>query len=163
MFVTSAVISALFTTPSVAINVAHPLLEEINSELSTEGRQLTFLCGHDSNIASVLAALRVEDYSLPETIEKKTPIGSKLVISVWTNSDGDKMVSLDLVYQKTEQLRELSLLDEANDPGIYSLKLEGLEADENGMYKLEDVKQRFSDVISEYDELIDMYEEDEAA
>ena len=153
----------LFTTPLVAINVAHPLLEEINSELSTEGRQFTFLCGHDSNIASVLAALRVEDYSLPETIEKKTPIGSKLVISVWTNRDGDKMVSLDLVYQKTEQLRELSLLDEANDPGIYSLKLEGLEADENGMYKLEDVKQRFSDVISEYDELIDMYEEDEAA
>ena len=153
----------LFTTPSVAINVAHPLLEEINSELSTEGRQFTFLCGHDSNIASVLAALRVEDYSLPETIEKKTPIGSKLVISVWTNRDGDKMVSLDLVYQKTEQLRELSLLDEANDPGIYSLKLEGLEADKNGMYKLEDVKQRFSDVISEYDELIDIYEEDEAA
>ncbi|MBQ6229770.1 MAG: histidine-type phosphatase [Eubacterium sp.] len=153
----------LFTVPDIAVNVAHPLLEEMNNELSTEGRQFTFLCGHDSNIASVLAALDVEEYSLPETIEKKTPIGSKLVISVWTNSDGDKMVSLDLVYQKTEQLRELSLLDEANDPGIYSLRLKGMEADENGMYKLEDVKQRFSDVISEYDELIDIYEEDEAA
>ena len=71
----------LFTAPSVAVNVAHPLLEEMEKELSTEGRQFTFLCGHDSNLASVLSALEVEEYSLHGTIEKKTPIGGKLVIS----------------------------------------------------------------------------------
>ena len=61
----------LFTAPSVAVNVAHPLLAEMNKELKTDGRKFTFLCGHDSNIASVLAALDVEEYELPNSIEKR--------------------------------------------------------------------------------------------
>lgn len=60
----------------MAINVAHPLLRLMSEELSLDNRKFTFLCGHDSNIASVLAALDVENYSLPNSIEKKTPIGS---------------------------------------------------------------------------------------
>ena len=32
-------------------------LKEIRDELTEEGRKFTFLCGHDANIASVLAAL----------------------------------------------------------------------------------------------------------
>jgi glucose-1-phosphatase len=51
----------LFTAPLVAVNVAHPLLQEMLAELRQDGRQFTFLCGHDSNIGSVLAALGVED------------------------------------------------------------------------------------------------------
>ena len=50
----------LFTAPSVAVNVAHPLLQEMSKELAVPGRKFTFLCGHDSNIASVLAALGAE-------------------------------------------------------------------------------------------------------
>ena len=44
----------------------------MNKELKTDGCKFTFLCGHDSNIASVLAALDVEEYELPNSIEKKT-------------------------------------------------------------------------------------------
>ena len=89
----------LFTAPSVAVNVAHPLLETMLSELRTEGRKFSFLCGHDSNIASVLAALKAGEYYLPDAIEKKTPIGSKLVIGKWHGKDGKMYAELLLVYE----------------------------------------------------------------
>lgn len=151
----------LFTVPEVAVNTAHPLLCEINSELTTEGREFSFLCGHDSNIASVLAALRVEDYSLPCAIEKKTPIGVKVVICKWRNEQNEEVISLDLVYQTVEQLRETTLLDLSEPPAIYGLRLQGLTADENGCYLIEDVMQRLEEVITEYDELKERYEPEE--
>ena len=152
----------LFSTPSVAVNVAHPLLEEMKKELTTDGRQFTFLCGHDSNLASVMSALEVEDYSLPGTIEK-TPIGGKLVISKWKDKDGQEFISLDLVYQKTEQLQQMSLLTDDNPPGIYSLKLKGLNADANGLYKAKEVMERFDKAIGAYDSLVEEYEAEGAA
>lgn len=100
----------LFSVPGISVNVAHPLLEEMEKELMSENREFSFLCGHDSNILSVLSALDAEDYYLPDAIEKKTPIGSKLVVCRWADSSGEEFISLDLVYQKTEQLRNLSLL-----------------------------------------------------
>jgi glucose-1-phosphatase len=36
----------------------------------------------------VNAALEVEEYSLPKSIEKKTPIGSKLVFEKWVDNSG---------------------------------------------------------------------------
>ncbi|MCR5178745.1 MAG: histidine-type phosphatase, partial [Lachnospiraceae bacterium] len=79
----------LFSAPIVAENVAYPLVSEILSEMETDGRLFTFLCGHDSNVASVLAALGVKDYVLPGAIEKKTPIGCKLVFTKWSR-DGQE-------------------------------------------------------------------------
>ena len=70
----------LFGVPGVAENVAHPMLQELLTELRTPGRKFAFLCGHDSNIGSVLAALRAEDFSAPAAIEAKTPIGGKVLI-----------------------------------------------------------------------------------
>ena len=58
----------LFAAPSVAANVAHPMLRELLAELRTSGRKFAFLCGHDSNIGSVLAALGVEPYNAPAAI-----------------------------------------------------------------------------------------------
>ena len=140
----------LFTAPSVATNVAHPLLIELKNELQAEGRKFSFLCGHDSNLASILAALNVEEYSLPDAIEKKTPIGAKLVLSKWKDSNGQEWISLDMVYQKTEQLEDMTLLDIDNPPGIYNLKLKGLNSSENGLYKAEDVLKRFDEAILNY-------------
>ena len=152
----------LFSAPSVSVNVAHPLLEEIEKELTTEGRQFTFLCGHDSNLASVLSALEIQDYNLPEILEK-TPIGGKLVVSKWKDKAGQEFISLDIVYQKTGQLQEMSLLSDENPPGIYNLKLKGLNADPNGLYKAEDVMDRFDRAIGAYDSLIEEYEAKDAA
>ncbi len=153
----------LFTAPLIAAYVAHPLLEEMEKELTTKGRQFTFLCGHDSNLASVLAALQVSDYSLPKAIEKKTPIGSKLVVSRWKDKAGAEFITLDLVYQTTDQLRGLTLLGEDNPPAIYTLSLEGLDADDQGMYKAEDVLERFKEAIDEYDVIVEDYSAEGAA
>ncbi len=152
----------LFSAPSVSVNVAHPLLEEIEKELTAEGRQFTFLCGHDSNLASVMSALEIQDYSLPGTLEK-TPIGGKLVVSKWKDKDGQEFISLDMVYQKTGQLQEMSLLNDENPPVIYNLKLKGINSDANGLYKAEDVMDRFDKAIGAYDSLIEEYEAEDAA
>lgn len=133
----------LFTAPVVAHQVAAPLLKTIAEELQTEGRKFAFLCGHDSNIGSVLAAIEAEDYSLPQTIEKKTPIGSKLVVEKWQNAKGQYFVSINLVYQSTEQLRQLSLLDLNNPPVVFPLQLKGLTMNHDGLYPMDDVLQRF--------------------
>lgn len=133
----------LFTAPVVAHQVAAPLLKTIAEELQTEGRKFAFLCGHDSNIGSVLAAIEAEDYSLPQTIEKKTPIGSKLVMEKWQDAKGQYFVSVNLVYQSTEQLRQLSLLDLNNPPVVFPLQLKSLTMNHDGLYPMDDVLQRF--------------------
>ena len=137
----------LFTVPVVARQVARPLLRTMLEELQTEGRQFTFLCGHDSNISSVLAALHAEDYCLPSTIEKKTPIGCKLVIEKWEDDEGKSYAALNLVYQSTEQLRNMTLLDMENPPMVFPVRLKGLDANADGLYPFEDVLKRIDDVI----------------
>ena len=133
----------LFTAPAVACQVAHPLLRTMLEELKHDGRKFTFLCGHDSNIGSVLAALEAENYSLPKTIEEKTPIGCKLVIEKWENANGQLFVSLNLVYQSTEQLRQMTLLDLENPPMVFPIRLKGLSADADGLYPYEALVGRF--------------------
>lgn len=143
----------LFTAPIVAVNVAHPLLQYMYDELNADTRKFTFLCGHDSNIASVDAALGVEDYSLPNSIEKKTPIGSKLVFEKWVDAAGKAYVAINLVYQSTGQLKQMSLLDLRHTPQIYALKLKGLTQNIDGLYTFEDVNNRFLQAIRAYDDI----------
>ncbi|MBQ4298516.1 MAG: histidine-type phosphatase [Clostridia bacterium] len=152
----------LFTAPLIAPNVAHPLLQEIASEMETDGRRFTFLCGHDSNIGSVLASLGVTEYSLPETIEK-TPIGCKLVFSKWRAPDGRIYRSADLVYQSTEQLRNLSLLDTAHPPVIFPVVIPGVERNADGLYPADAFSARLSGAIAEYDRILAEYALDAAA
>lgn len=143
----------LFTAPIVAVNVAHPLLQYMYDELNDKDRKFTFLCGHDSNIASVDAALGVEDYSLPNSIEKKTPIGSKLVVEKWVDAAGKAYVAVNLVYQSTDQLKQMSLLDLQHTPQVFSLKLKGLNQNTDGLYTFEDVNARFLQAIRAYDDI----------
>ena len=137
----------LFTAPVVARQVARPLLQTLLEELQVEGRKFTFLCGHDSNIGSVLAALEAENYSLPNTIEKKTPIGCKLIIEKWEDPEGQVYATLNLVYQSTEQLRSMSLLDLENPPMVFPIRLKGLSANDDGLYPFDSVLDRMEAVI----------------
>ena len=140
----------LFTAPVVARQVARPLLRTILEELQKDGRKFTFLCGHDSNIGSVLASLDVEDYSLPYTIEKKTPIGSKIVIEKWEDTEGHPFVALNLVYQSTEQLRNMTLLDLENPPMVFSVHLKGMNANGDGLYPFDALVQRIKTATISY-------------
>jgi glucose-1-phosphatase len=71
------------------------------SELKTEGRKFSFLCGHDVNIASVLAALGTEEHELPDTVEPRAPIGVKIGFETWSSTDGESYARVPLVYQNT--------------------------------------------------------------
>ena len=151
-------LQVLFTSPLVSVNVAHPLLAEIEAELTTEGRRFTFLCGHDSNIGSVLAALGVEPYELPGAIDK-TPIGGKLVFARWRAEDGTAWISVDLVYQTTEQLQDATLLDLELHPASVDMQFAGLTAHEHALYREEDFMARLRDSIARYDEIVETYKE----
>lgn len=147
----------LFAAPTVAINVAHPLLVYMYDELSDKDRKLSFLCGHDSNIASVTAALEVEPYDLPNSIEKKTPIGCKLVFEKFEGKDGQMYCDINLTYQSTEQLRNIAMLGLNNPPQIFPIALKGLQKNADGLYLLNDVKARFMKAIRAYDKIEDEF------
>lgn len=147
----------LFTAPLIAANVAHPLLGEINAELNNSDRTFTFLCGHDSNVGSVLAALGAEDYELPGAIEAKTPIGCKLVFCRWKDKDGNKFCTVDLVYQNTDQLRSASLMDLEQHPSIVPMTFSGITANADGLYAEKDFMALLQNSIDEYDRIVDDY------
>ena len=143
----------LFTSTAVAVNVAQPLLVEIKNELQEENRRFTFLCGHDSNIASVLAAMGVEEYSLPGTVERDTPIGVKLVFEVYEGPDQQDYCRIRLVYQTTQQIRELEPLDLDTPPASFAPDFRGMEKNADGLYLLEDVYNRIQEGLDLYDTL----------
>lgn len=147
----------LFTRPLVSVNVAHPLLEEIYSELLAEGRKFSFLCGHDSNIASVLAALGVKDYQLQGTVEPETPIGAKLVFARYLDPKGEAYYTVRLVYQSTEQLRTTALLSLEDPPLEQDLAFEGVQASGDGMIPEKELLGLFEKSIAAYDALVEEY------
>ena len=147
----------LFGTPLIAVNAAHPLLQEIRSELEADGRRFSFLCGHDSNIASVLAALGATEYLLPNTVEQHTPIGVKLVFSRWLDGEGEAFYTVELVYQTTDQLRGLTSLTLDNPPERFALGFDGLQANADGMFAEADLLALLDGSIAAYDALAGEY------
>ena len=147
----------LFAAPLVSVHVAHPLLEEIRSELLADGREFSFLCGHDSNIASVLGALGVKDYTLSDTVEQKTPIGVKLVFARYLTPEDEAYYTVSLVYQSTQQLRDLTLLSPENPPMQEFLQFEGVETNADNMIAENDLLDLFDETIDAYDWLLEEY------
>ena len=143
----------LFAAPSVAANVAHPMLQELLAELRQPGRKFAFLCGHDSNIGSVLAALGAEPYSAVNAIETKTPIGGKILFQKYRGRDGKAYADLWLVYASADQLRDVSILSVDNPPMALPLRLKSLTANADGLYLLSDLERRFAEAIDLYDNL----------
>ncbi len=152
-------LNVLFGTPLLSTHVAHPLLMVIRDELNNEGRKFTFLCGHDSNLVSVMSALGVEDVVLPESVERNASIGSKIVFSRWRSPDGKEWISVDLVYQTTSQLRGLELLDAENHPAVYRLSFTGVKPNEDGLYPIEEFMGHLDVSIQEFDILKEKYGE----
>ena len=145
----------LFTTHSAAVNLAYPLVSRIREELANASRKFTFLCGHDSNLASISAALHL---NLPETehaLEVRTPIGSKLVFEKW--SDGSKeYVAINLVYPKYTQMHARTLLSLEESPMVQTVTVEGLTANSDGLYRLADLDARMAGAMAEYEAIEDV-------
>ena len=147
----------LFGAPLVAPNLANPLLREIRAELTAEGRRFSFLCGHDSNVCSVLASLGVEDYLLPDAVEQRTPIGVKLVMERWLRADGTAWYRAALVYQSPAQLRSMEQLTLENPPSEFPQRFEGVETNADGMMAEADFLGLFDRAIETYEELLERY------
>ena len=148
----------LMTAPLVSVNIAHPLLQEIRAELTAEGRKFSFLCGHDSNVASVLAAMGVEDYLLPDTVEQHTPIGVKLVFERWAAADGEAWYQVSLVYQSTSQLRGIIPLSLDHPPVKYTLRFAGANETADGLIPENELLAILDGAIAEYDALLTRYQ-----
>ena len=144
----------LFTTHAAAVNLAYPLVSRIREELQRQDRKFLFLCGHDSNLASISAAL---DFQLPETeraLELHTPIGSKLVFEKW--SDGtDEYVAVNLVYQTLDQLQGRTLLSPEVPPMVMPIVVKGLTPNSDGLYRIDELDARFAKAMGEYDAIVD--------
>ena len=147
----------LFEAPLVSVNVAHPLLQEIRAELVAEGRRFSFLCGHDSNVASVLSALGAEEYLLPDTVEPRTPIGVKLVFARWLDEKREACYSVELVYQSTDQLRGMTPLALDTPPMRFALHFAGAPENADGMIAEADLLALLDRSIAAYDVLAAEY------
>ena len=154
----------LFAAPLISVNVAHPLLQELKNELEQEERIFSFLCGHDANIVSVLAALGAEDYELPETLETQTPIGGKLTFERYLDVNGAAWYAVNMIYQSTEQLRNCTPLSPESPPMKAALHFAGIQSNEDGLIAEADLLNRFREALDAFDHLTEEYTDvDEAA
>ena len=145
----------LFTTHAAAVNLAYPLVSRIREELNNSDRKFVFLCGHDSNLASIGAALRMVYPETENALELHTPIGSKLVFEKWTDGTED-YVAVNLVYQSVEQLQGRTLLSPGEPPMALPVTIEGLTSNADGLYSLSDLDARMAETMAEYDAIEDI-------
>ena len=144
----------LFTTHAAAVNLAYPLVSRIREELNRSDRKFMFLCGHDSNLASIGAAIGLQ---LPETenaLEIHTPIGSKIVFEKWTDGTED-YVAVNLVYQAVSQLQNRTLLSLDMPPIVLPVTIEGLTANDDGLYRHTDFDAHMAKAMAEYEAIED--------
>ncbi len=144
----------LFTAHSAAVNLAYPLVSRIREELQRSDRKFMFLCGHDSNLASIGSALRLNFPETEKALELHTPIGSKIVFEKWTDGSMD-YVAVNLVYQGVSQLQGRTLLDLQTPPMVKSISIEGLTANSDGLYTLSDLDSRLAEAMAEYEAIED--------
>ena len=158
----SSHIALRFMSPLVAINGAHQMLEEILAELNHAGRKITFLCGHDSNLSTVLGALDATDYELTGTLEKRAPIGGKLVFEKWRGDDGAAYGRLRMIYPGTKQLRETLPLTLEEPPMSCVIHVPGTTIDADGFCPLPELTDSIQKAIDAYDDLQREYGEEAA-
>ena len=144
----------LYATHSAAVNLAYPLVSRIREELANEKRKFTFLCGHDVNLTSIGAGLRLNIPETEQALEVRTPIGSKLVFEKW-NDGTDDYVAVNLVYAKYNQLQNRTLLSLDEPPMVLPVTITGLTANADGLYRLEDLDRRMLETMAEYEAIED--------
>ena len=133
----------LFGSPAIAANAAKPLLTFIAGALdpklastadqkTAHQAKLAVLVGHDSNIASLLAALKTQDYQLPGQYER-TPISGTVVFQRWHDKQADKdLMKIEYVYPTARQIRNNVALSLKNPPERVTLHIEGCATDSQG-------------------------------
>lgn len=135
-----------FTTSDIAEDFARPLLHYMNrhfkkAESSKENPVFSLVMGHDSNIATLLSALKFKEYNLPDQYEK-TPIGGQVIFQRWHDPQKNRdLLKVEYVYQTTDQIRDGIPLTEENPPGRVVLRLDNVTYDSQGFCDWEDFKE----------------------
>lgn len=144
-------INMIFGTPKSAVKLAEPMIKFLSEENSAEGRRFTFIGGHDSNINSVLAALEVEKYNLPDIVEGITPIGVKIVVEKRISPENKEYAKIYLIYPDAKQIKNLEMLSLKNPPQIFDLSFKNLQRQENGLYLYSDFEKLLDETIKKAD------------
>ncbi|MCX8649803.1 bifunctional glucose-1-phosphatase/inositol phosphatase [Gilliamella sp. B2776] len=139
--------SVLFGAPIIAKQVAANLINYINQAFSENNHtKFTLLVGHDSNVASLLSALKIKSYKLPDQFEK-TPIGGKIVFQKWRdNYSGKTLMKIEYFYQSTDQIRNLTQLNRNNPPHKVTLAMENCPIDTMGFCSFSIFKKFISNI-----------------
>jgi len=145
--------------PLVALSIANPVVKDLYGELKKEGRVFSFSCAHDCTILGVLSSLGVTDYTLPDSLEMHTPIGVKLVFQRLTDEAGANWYDVSLVYQSTQQTRDVTELTLENPPMRYALDFKGVEKNADGLIAEADLLGLFEGAMEAFDRLDDQYGE----
>ncbi len=145
----------LFTTHAAAVNLAYPLVSRIREELNRSDRKFMFLCGHDSNLASIGAALHLKYPETENALEIHTPIGSKLVFEKW-NDGSDDYVAINLVFAKYTQMHNRTLFSGGESPMVLTVTVDGLTPNTDGLYLLADINDRMTEAMAEYEAIEDV-------
>ena len=133
-----------FSSPFVQRYVSKHQRELLAEELQKKDRKFFYMCGHDTNILNILAALKVVPYDLPEAIESGTPIGTKIVFEKWKDADGKEYVAVNHVYQTLSELRHNTMLNDTVRPCVIPLQFVGMTQNADGLYTLEDMLNRLT-------------------
>jgi len=141
----------------VALNITHPLIQELEKELKNEKRKLTFFCAHDCTVLGTLTALGAKLDALPNSIEAKTPIGVKVMFERLRDPDGRVWYRASMVYRSTEQIRSGEMLTPDNPPMKYELSFEGVGTNEEGLISEADFFALFDRTIEAYDAMTETY------
>lgn len=143
----------LFANHTTAVLVSNPLVRKIKEELVDPSRKFTFLCGHDSNIASITTALGLKLPVTVEAVEFASPIGSKIVFRKY-RKENSEFVDVNIVYASVLQLRETYGIDVNNPPVVLPIDFEGLSRNAEGFYRMDEVIGRFDNTIAEFESLV---------
>ena len=94
---------------------------------------------------------------MPNAIEKRTPIGSKILFEKWTKGN-EEYIRVRLAYDSLEQLRNISIHDLENPPQFYTFEIDNLSPNEDGMYKYDDFISHLTNAIDSYDKILKGYD-----
>ena len=100
---------------------------------------------------SILAALEVEEYNLPDPVEGLTPIGVKIVVEKRISPDNKEYADIYLIYPSVEQIKNLEILSLENPPHVFGLSFKNLQRQENGLYLYSDFEKLLNDTIQKAD------------
>lgn len=117
------------------VDFCNLLFKEILNDIDNNNRKITFLCGHDSTLIPMLAALNVKDYTLHNTIDSLCPIGSKVIFNRYVGKDGQEYCDISLVYMTLDQIRHRDAIDMDNPPMVIPLDFDGIARNDDGLFK----------------------------